>query len=315
MGSGGGGKSSGGATSGKTDYPKYMKELHKQYMAGEGDSPYNTPSVNVGAEIDTLYGHSPYMQAAPYDPSTLIAANQTEFGLFETALTNMDAQLDWEDFFDTVVDRATRVLGDDDDDIEDVVAEFRRQGMGDLAEAEGALTAQLADIGAVHTSATAVGISLLNDSFNKGVGKFRAELLSNRKLQRTQFILSSIDTICRMHMFKVQTRAQSAQLQSEINRLAIVAYGEQYSRDLDLEVKDSLWNISLFQYGANMLAAISGAALTYKSGPGQDDHSQGPSMLGGGIGAILGGAAGYIAGGSGGGLIGASIGSSIGGMF
>jgi hypothetical protein len=50
-----------------------------------------------------------------------------------------------------------------------------------------------------------------------------------------------------------------AQLTTEANRIKIVAKGEENERNIKFDTLDATWDLEMYQYGANMLAAISGA--------------------------------------------------------
>jgi len=58
------GSSGGGGSSGKVDYPSYMKDWHGNFIGGYGAE---TP---VDTLLDNAYGTSPFAAATAYDPST-----------------------------------------------------------------------------------------------------------------------------------------------------------------------------------------------------------------------------------------------------
>jgi len=89
----------------------------------------------------------------------------------------------------------------------------------------------------------------------------------------------------------------------EANRIKIVAMKEQTDRDAALDEEDALWDLEVFQYGANVLAAISGGT----SSPKVKEPSALQSALGG---AMSGAAAGWMIGGGYGAAIGAVIGAA-----
>ena len=97
--------------------------------------------------------------------------------------------------------------------------------------------------------------------------------------------------------------------------MKIVANVDWYARDLDLDVKDLLWPLSLYQHGGNILAALSGAVSSTWS---QQQYSMVPSGLSQGgtrgaiSGALSGAGIGAMVGGPWGGVAGAALGGVAG---
>jgi uncharacterized Fe-S cluster-containing protein len=116
---------------------------------------------------------------------------------------------------------------------------------------------------------------------------------ANQMLTYTFQLLSSYDSYARLSI--------------EANRIKIVANKEYTDRNMELDKEDALWDLSMFQYGANVMASISGAATVTKSTGGL---SVAQSVMGGGL---SGAAAGAMAGGPTG--IGAVPGAIIGGVL
>lgn len=86
---------------------------------------------------------------------------------------------------------------------------------------------------------------------------------------------------------------------AELSRISIVAKKEQNDLNNEIAAKDAVWDLEVFQYGGNLLAAISGSSMA----------TQKPSTVSSVIGGAMSGAA---AGGSIGGPWGAAIGGGIG---
>ena len=95
----------------------------------------------------------------------------------------------------------------------------------------------------------------------------------------------------------------------EANRLRIVAEKEQKDTDNSIAIEDGKWNLEIWQYGANLLAAIGGGTVVPK---GSDGPSRNQSVLGG---ALAGAAIGGQVGGGWGALAGGAIGAIAGGIF
>lgn len=108
----------------------------------------------------------------------------------------------------------------------------------------------------------------------------------------------------------IETQNKSSALNTEIAKLGIIAKKEETEANNELEVDEALWDLEVFQHGANLLAAIgSGTALTKNkpnkagsalagalSGAAMGAYSGGTtfSWPGAIVGGVLGGAAGYL---------------------
>ena len=91
----------------------------------------------------------------------------------------------------------------------------------------------------------------------------------------------------------------------ESRRIAVVMKNEEVAANIEIDEKDAVWDMSVFQYGCNVMAAIAGAAATTKGN--QPVSSTGKSVLGG---ALSGAAAGMMTGNP----VFAGIGAVIGGL-
>ena len=85
---------------------------------------------------------------------------------------------------------------------------------------------------------------------------------------------------------KVSWDQDYAKLTIESNRIKIVAIGEYYKREDTINESDALWDLEMFQYGANLLAGPSGGVKNTKG----DKPDTAASMIGGGLGGAATGA-------------------------
>ena len=135
------------------------------------------------------------------------------------------------------------------------------------------------------------------------------EMLLNQTKLRVMATNSGITEMMHYQLTTVDMARALASLTTEFNRLKIVASQEYLDRSLDLDIKNTLWDMNIYQYGTNVLSgigaggqimpermsaaqsalsgALSGASLGIASGGN-------PAAIAGG--AILGGIGGYLAG-------------------
>ena len=103
-------KGGGGSTSGKVDYPSYLKGMHGLLMTGD-DQDYtisgSTPDTNMFAVLSAATGASPYTGVSAYDPAAPLAAMLTAIEAYDTYLGTLDYPTEWATNYDAA---ATKVV-------------------------------------------------------------------------------------------------------------------------------------------------------------------------------------------------------------
>jgi len=152
-----------------------------------------------------------------------------------------------------------------------------------------------------------VGDALINSYASRDVNKFRAELMARRDAEKTAFIQNGISTMSQMLQLKVSATQSWASMVVDMNRMKIVAQKERYEGDLELDVKDVLWNVDVIQEANSILGAPGGAIpATRQMGKNQSalagalSGAAGGAMMGGMVGGPWGAVAGGVLGGVGG---------------
>ena len=218
----GGGGGSGGS-SGKVDYPTYMKDQHLLWL------------TDVATDITTARtGNSPYFSATAYDPATPLAAMGTAIGAFNTLVDALAHEADWvaaiaqakttiDAFYDPTtqfgkMDTAICVFDAVVDSLNytndwDVAMDQAKATIdalindtyinADVAAFADTLDDQvdnvtipkfqrgMQDINAVQSSAFALGEALIYGMRDRDVAKFLSELRMKLNLQRNDLITKS----------------------------------------------------------------------------------------------------------------------------
>jgi len=293
MGSSGGGSAGGGSSSGRVSYPAYMETWHSTWID------------NVATAMTAAQSTSPFVSAAAYDPATPLAASGTAVAAFNTAVDALVNETDWEAAMDAAETQVDSMIDDTfiDADVAAFAAVLDDQIVNTVLPAfEGGMR----DINAVMSSAFALGKSVIYGFRDRDVSKYGTELRVKLNTQRNALISAGADKMVDSLMQRVAYEGNVAQMTVESNRIAIVANKEQTDEDLAIDENDALWDLNTFQFGANMLAAVSGGtsvAGNSKGGkPSQAASVLGGAMAGASIGATVGG--GY----------GAAIGAVVGGI-
>lgn len=136
-------------------------------------------------------------------------------------------------------------------------------------------------------------------------------------LERARMASAAAQLIITALQHQVQAESVVVQARSELSRMAIVAQKEQVDTEIDMTVKNYLWKLDLFQYGANMLAGIQGGT---GASPSMQRSATPMSQIGGAVtGAVSGMMAGPAIGAGAGALMGTAampvVGTAIGALL
>jgi hypothetical protein len=276
---GGSGSSGGGSTSGTVDFPDYMKDYHGDFLEvawliiqedQQVGSPYNsfsTSSPNVTFGFGGWW-KSPVSCLEQYN-SWSIGSNVCEIAakacLEVIELTGLPDRIS-----EYTLDMST-ALGERL--TQEVLPRFE---------------AGMRDIGAVCSSAFAIGRAVMENTNSRIVGRTDAEA----RLQHLNFYMNSWLTLTQQQR---QLAVQITMAEAERHRLVAVVSLEiarlytaaRYDIDIinvEMAAKDRRWDMENLQYAANVLAGISGAAVTRAAPVNQ-------SSIGGAVSAMASGAA------------------------
>lgn len=105
-------------------------------------------------------------------------------------------------------------------------------------------------------------------------------------------LISVADAMSRYHLQQLDFKRFAAQMTAEANRVALVAEKEETDINREIDVADALWNLELYKYLGNMLAAVQGAVVPHGA-PGKSTASSaiGGALMGASAGAMLASAA------------------------
>lgn len=303
-----GGSSGGGGSSGSVDYPTYLKEAHQDWLNHTGVDFVSKSIVDV---LNEALDNSPFFGLSAYDPASNILTMRNNLDDIKTLVNALDWELDFEDVYakgvelvDTYINPETRISSVVSAHTNMLESEFNSK-IYPLFEAG------MRDAGAVMTSAFVIGRAMIADELGSKLDKFAAELRMQAEVKRADMINQAVSEMLRILVQKVELTRAWAAMTIDTERLIIAAYGDQNTEDKAIDVADAKWNLELWQYGANLLAAIGGGTAV----PQKMEGNQMARIIGGGLsGASAGALIGSRVGGEGGygGLIGAGIGGIAG---
>jgi len=259
----------GGGSSGKVDYPDYMKTIHETWL---GDMATAITAATTGA--------SPFASMTAYDPADRISAADTAVCAFNTVVDALDHDADWEAAVDTAVAKADAAVISDTYIDADVAAFASLEDDQITNNILPAFQTGMRDVNAVYSSAFVMGEAHIYAMRDRDVAKYTSELKIKLNHQRIEFIRTSVDTLISTLMKRVEFEQSVAHYTIETNRIGIIAFKEQDEQDLNIADIDARWDMDVYQYGANLLAGIGGGSATPG---GQAQMSKGQSAMSGAV--------------------------------
>lgn len=274
---------SGGSQAGKSDFPEYMKTFHGRLLDNGGGT---YPNQSVMSLFNTaIAGGSPFH--AYMTPVTSMTAKDAFVETGKTFLSYSKIFKLLEDFQNYDLDAkiteftpdnsVTSIMADvssslDDDIVNVILPKFQ---------------SNLRSIGAVMSSAYAIGESVIWDSKVKALAKERISIeeLSMRKQELGLKMALSVADLTKQIAF-ASTDVVKTYLSLKTDEDTHYAQMGDHDRKFDME---------MLQYCNNTLAAISGAALNQGQKKNQVGSAVGGALSGAAMGALAGAAMGPAA--------------------
>ncbi len=293
------GSSGGGGSSGAVSHSPYLETAHADWLNSTGADLMVSSVTDV---MNSAIGNSPWTAKLAYDPDADIASFEAATAAFRLLLTGLSDTVNWAALYaqaDTTLagpaeiaitaDVAAYAAIIDDSITTETLPRFRR-GMQ--------------DINAVQSSAFVIGEAIIEAFRDRDVAKYLSTLrmgIEDKKLTATEQMMN-------MMARRIGWEDDYVKFVVESMRIKIVAKKEEMDQNATIDEADSKWDLEVFQFGANVMAASAGGTST----TGVKGVSKAQSAIGG---ALMGGAAGWMVGaeiGSGGGPYGAAIGAVLG---
>jgi hypothetical protein len=281
-------------------------------------------SLDEGTDVPTWLGLADTAAEGDIDSLDVSA-------LMETVVTAARRQAG-----DAVADALTAAANANSDDIiERARANFEVRARRDYLREVNGFNAGMAAGGAVQTSAFVIGTALLVRGFDDRLATFDAEFsqqmtqrafeaflaafrdvavqtLTNEvrdhaeeNRQKATYILQATQLIVETMRQRTGLEQSAVELTAETNRVAVVARGEQYEKDLEYDERYVLWDAEQYQRAANVYSAVSGGVMSPSTSKSRVSSAIGGALGGAAKGGTVAGPWGAVAGGIAGGLAGA----------
>ena len=293
----------GGGSSGKSDFPDYMKNLHSEWLSNGNAAGVPNVLLSAGNDItsllDSAISTSPYQGEVAYNPDVDIATFVSALNTFET---DLGTALDWDVLLSTANTQVSSVINDSA--AIDAVTAAHGAILDDrlISEVLPRFQAGMRDINAVVSSSFVTGQAILEAFNTREVAEFDAKLRLQSQGQNNQYVMEGVKDQLELLKIKLSMRESIAKVTIEAMRIKVVMKKEEIDDQLDMDEKDYRWGLDLFQHGANVLGSIAGSAVSNQKVPSKTSSVLGGALSGAASGAMIGGP------------VGAGVGAVLGGL-
>jgi hypothetical protein len=274
-------------------FAEYLETFHSDVLNDQGS---DWPNISLTDALNAAFGRSPFSVAylypdiGTYGSGYTTASFPSLFDMFGKFMAGLDLHSLWEKSYNAMIASSPigAVINSQaeklDDDIEQRVMPRYENGMR--------------DIGAIHSSAFAVGRSIIEDTRIRSINDFSAKLQLG--------ILESSTSLWAKHL---DWNGSVISTYAELQRIGQALHIEADQHNTTMASKNLTWDLDLFDYARALMGALNGAPAAV------DPASKGgPSPLTKGIsGGLAGAAAGAYVGSVVPGL-GTAVGAVIGGV-
>ena len=268
--------SGGGGGSGAVSHSAYLETIHSSWL---DHTAVDTITDSITDVMNSALGSSPFVALTAYDPD----ADLTNLISSTNALQTLVTLLSTGTTLDAIV---ANILSDTY--IDDVVTEYAADLDARLiAEILPRFEAGMRDINAVVSSAFVIGRANIEEGQDRQVAKLSADL----------HLKAASDDALKLVALKLEYQKFASHMLAESYRMKIVAKKEETDINREIDKEDAIWDLEVFQYGGNLLAAIGGGTATTSSHkPSKAASAIGGAMMGAAAGAMIGAEIGSVGG-------------------
>lgn len=304
---------SGGATALSTIQPELSPAMQSLLGGTSGNAvpaegwPSSGHDLNVLDYLETaINAPNPWGGVYSPDPTDVLDNILTRNEMYHTAVLSKQTrpESDWSDFVDTAEAKTDNIFMDDGD-IDAAVDSFEESAKPNLNRAINAYLSTMHSANALESSSILSGMAILKRGFVTDINNFRASLDKDKGAQRAQFILQSVQQMEAAQNALLDAKRVDAALNTDIQTMTFNSQREKLNEDIEYAQKRNTYELGLFPFASNVVAAAAGAATA----------PLGPSKLSTAMTSALNGAATGVSLGSAGGAQTALLGGLIGGAL
>ena len=289
----------GGGTSGAVEHPDYIASTYRILVQDTDALPSTTLTIGMLDALKTvLDATTPYANAEAFSPDPYLALDQEQLIKTEDALLNSAPTIDtnrWDAMHDAAKTKADALFLQDA--IDKGVDIYADKTVDEFNASINRYSAGMAEANAVHSSAFIIGMALLETQRVRDINTHRTVLTIENEKAKTQYMQKAIGDMVNLMNMHMGNRLEILRWQTEIGRLGTIAKAEQFSKDIEYDREDTLWDLTAISKAANVMAAPGGGSAL------PEKPSSGASALSGALaGATIGASFGPVGAGVGGAL-------------
>lgn len=119
-------------------------------------------------------------------------------------------------------------------------------------------------------------------------GLILVHALLNEEQNKQQFVAGAVNTVMNALGAKTEHYKAAAIVQADVARMTTVLKKEQLEANLEIDTRETLWDLELFQKSANILSAINGGVVAMPTGPTRTQSAMGGMLSGASAGMKIG---------------------------
>ena len=279
------GSSGGGGSSGAVSHAAYLEAIHQDWLNHTGVDIIEKSMTEV---MDSALGSSPWTALTAYNPDADIASYEAGVTAFAGILAGLSDTVNWAAFYAQAV---ATVDGIADADINADIAALQAQLDDNITTRTlPRFRRGMQDINAVVSSAFVIGEAIIEAFQARDVNKYGASLRLSVYDSKSSKRLQAVDQMMNLMGRRIGWEESYTKMLVESKRIKIVAKKEQVEENASIDEKDAKWDLEVFQYGGNLMAAIGGGtAIPNMAGKNKTASALGGAMSGAAAGAMMSG--------------------------
>lgn len=270
----------GSAGSGKIEYPPYLTNMQSLGLYGYDLSGTATTVYGTSPKKGSIYGMIGERVGINFESGEVKAITDLQEGTPYSLIVDKiqpDTKLtipDPDDYFGvsstvqtklTALDTAISALSDSTE-LDNAQDTFEQDTENTYLRAINRFAGQMSEINAVNSSAFILGMALMENSRQRHIADFRSKLAMQDRYTA------------------LQAKAERAKLEIDFQKMKLVAATDKISQHVEMAVQSEMYGLELWEYGQNMLAAISGGVTGKGKSGNKLQSALAGSLMGGGLG-------------------------------
>lgn len=242
----------GGGSSGITDYPPYMKTMHESWLTA------------LNGYLTTALSSNPYATSEVYDMTSDLNSFLDSYNILSDRLTTFNELTD----FDSISAAVSKVLQHeeilaDDGRISEVVNNYSKRQNRSMLSNLGKFKASMTSGGnkVFGSSTLALGEAIFRNIVTDNVADFDAKVSLDSNNKKMDLYAAMVSFVMEQKKYRMELYKALHVSYADYIRTKIQDFTNKYAGDLEIALREATYELGLYAFGGNLLAAISGATI------------------------------------------------------